>query len=157
MAARCNKPQYIGIRISGCLHPPSSDLRPLAKTPRSHSQSGQWPNKQGTRMDASNPKGPAYMCVQYKQNMHAIPEPAYTRVYAIPQPLVCMQLMSDPRSNQCSCNVHGAAQGNKGTRSLTHEPANVKEMIKHYKQAVKVWSARFNLSADRIKGHKYNT
>ena len=44
---------------------------------------------------------------------------------------VCSSCLTDVPTNQCSCNVHGAAQGNKGTRSLTHEPANVKEMIKH--------------------------
>ena len=51
-----------------------------------------------------------HRCVQYIQYIHAIQELAYrccnqsqsqhTRVFAIPQPLVCLQLMSDPRSNQ---------------------------------------------------------
>ena len=59
------------------------------------------------------------------QVMQAIQEPAKTYKR--------MQLMSSPRSNFQPVFMQRpwGAQGNKGTRSLTHEPVNVKEMIKH--------------------------
>ena len=87
-AAWCNKQWLL---------PPSSDLRPLAKTPRSHSQTGQWPNKQGwmqaiPRVQHTWVYNTNKTCMQ-SQSQH-------THVYAIPQPLVGLQLMSDRRSNQ---------------------------------------------------------
>ena len=46
-------------------------------------------------------------------------------------------------------------QGNKRTRSLTHEPVNVKEMIKHELQTSNQGLVN-KVYSDRIKGHKYN-